>query len=143
MPSLERGKDGDGGEKCASKGVILREPDTSTNTRPEEVADDGDLLKSLRHPLRRQILIAVASRPSTSPRALADELHEPLSNISYHVRALADFGALILVDTEPVRGSVAHFYRFGITTPWALVVLGLDPDVVAAAIAVPEDGEEK
>jgi DNA-binding transcriptional ArsR family regulator len=129
-----------GPREAASEGGILKEPDAKA--RPEDAADDGDLLKSLHHPLRRRILILAGSRPTVSPRALADELHEPLSNISYHVRALDDFGALVLVDTEPVRGSVKHFYRFGITAPWALVVLGLDPDVVAASIAVREDGEE-
>lgn len=97
----------------------------------EDAGMDGDLLQSLRHPLRRRILFVAATHDRTSPKALADRLREPLSNVSYHVRVLADHGALTLVDTEPVRGSVRHDYRFSVTASWALAALGLPTAVPA------------
>lgn len=87
-------------------------------------ADDGDLLIALRHPLRRQILRTMGDDGRSSPRQLSDELDEVLSSVSYHVRVLADRGAIALVDTTPVRGTVEHFYARTISEPWALAVLG-------------------
>ena len=86
--------------------------------------DDNELLIALRHPLRRQILRTMATQDPISPRQISDELREPLSNVSYHVRVLADCGAVSLVDTTPVRGSMQHFYSPTIDEPWALAVLG-------------------
>jgi DNA-binding transcriptional ArsR family regulator len=90
--------------------------------------DDNELLIALRHPLRRQILRAMADQDPISPREISDELRQPLSNVSYHVRVLADCGAVTLVDTAPVRGSMQHFYSPAIEQPWALAVLGLSED---------------
>ncbi len=87
--------------------------------------DDNELLIALRHPLRRQILRAMAEQEPISPRQISDELRQPLSNVSYHVRVLADCGAVTLVGTAPVRGSMQHFYSPAIEEPWALAVLGL------------------
>jgi DNA-binding transcriptional ArsR family regulator len=87
--------------------------------------DDNELLIALRHPLRRQILRTMAVQDPISPRQISDELREPLSNVSYHVRVLADCGAVTLVDTEPVRGSMQHFYSSTVEEAWALAVLGL------------------
>jgi DNA-binding transcriptional ArsR family regulator len=87
---------------------------------------DGDeLLIALRHPLRRQILRAMIRQAPISPRQISEELGQPLSNVSYHVRVLAEYGAAILVDTTPVRGSMQHFYSPTIDEPWALEVLGI------------------
>jgi DNA-binding transcriptional ArsR family regulator len=90
---------------------------------------DAELLVALRHELRRTILRTMFDdeEETISPRRLAQELHVPLSNVSYHVRVLADCGAVELVDTEPVRGSMQHFYAPTVEEPWALAVLGLDP----------------
>ncbi len=90
---------------------------------------DAGLLIALRHELRRRILRTMFAddEETISPRRLARELREPLSNVSYHVRILADCGAVELVDTEPVRGSMQHFYSPTVEEPWALAVLGLDP----------------
>jgi DNA-binding transcriptional ArsR family regulator len=90
--------------------------------------DDNELLIALRHPLRRQILRAMAAKDPISPRQISDELRQPLSNVSYHVRVLADCGAVTLVDTAPVRGSMQHFYSPAIDEPWALAVLGLSEE---------------
>ena len=95
-----------------------------------ERSDDNDLLTALRHPLRRQILrsMAAAEDQPLSPRELSSLLTEPLSNVSYHVRVLVDCEAIRLVNTEPVRGSMQHFYRIAIDEPWARQVLGLSGD---------------
>ena len=92
-----------------------------------ERSDDNDLLTALRHPLRRQILrsMAAADEQPLSPRELSSLLAEPLSNVSYHVRVLVDCEAIRLVNTEPVRGSMQHFYRIAVDEPWARQVLGL------------------
>lgn len=89
-------------------------------------SDDNDLLVALRHPLRRDILRKMAGEDAISPREVAQALHEPLSNVSYHVRVLAECAAVSLVRTKPVRGSMQHFYCMAIEAPWALHVLGLD-----------------
>jgi DNA-binding transcriptional ArsR family regulator len=89
-------------------------------------SDDNDLLVALRHPVRRDILRVMAGEKAISPRQIASALHQPLSNVSYHVRVLADCAAIALVRTKPVRGSMQHFYRASIEAPWARQVLGLD-----------------
>ncbi len=94
-----------------------------------ESTDDNDLLVALRHPLRRQILQRMDDEKAISPRELSSALRQPLSNISYHVRVLAECEAVALVETKPVRGSMQHFYCTSIDAPWARQVLGLpDPD---------------
>ena len=92
---------------------------------PLDRSDDNDLLIALRHPLRRRILQAMADGEVVSPRELALALRQPLSNVSYHVRVLAGRGAVTLVCTKQVRGSVQHFYRCTVKEPWAWQVLGL------------------
>lgn len=71
-----------------------------------------DVLTALRHPLRQRILRHLNAPECSpgSPRGLSKELDQPLSNVSYHVRVLADCKAVRLVRTKPVRGSVQHFY---------------------------------
>jgi DNA-binding transcriptional ArsR family regulator len=88
-------------------------------------SDDNKLLAALRHPLRRKILRLMSREEAISPRDLALLLEQPLSNVSYHVRVLADCDAVALVHTIPVRGSMQHFYRTAIEAPWALQILGL------------------
>jgi DNA-binding transcriptional ArsR family regulator len=83
----------------------------------------NDLLLALRHPLRRQILHMLNGDEPSSPRELADALNQPLSNVSYHVRILADCGAAKLVRTRQVRGSTQHFYRSSVKPEWARAVL--------------------
>lgn len=88
-------------------------------------SDDNDLLVALRHPLRREILRAMADEKPVSPREIARGLRRPLSNVSYHVRVLAECAAVSLVRTKPVRGSMQHFYCITVEAPWARHVLGL------------------
>jgi DNA-binding transcriptional ArsR family regulator len=68
------------------------------------------LAKALAHPTRRRILQIVSERVA-SPREIAEELDQPLGRVSHHVRWLAAREYLELVDTQPRRGAVEHFYR--------------------------------
>jgi DNA-binding transcriptional ArsR family regulator len=88
-------------------------------------SEDDNLLVALRHPLRRDILRQLGGENALSPREMAEVLRKPLSNVSYHVRVLADCAAVVLVRTEPVRGSMQHFYRHAVEAPWARQILGL------------------
>jgi DNA-binding transcriptional ArsR family regulator len=104
-------------------------------------SDDNDLLVALRHPVRRDILRVMVGEKAISPRQIASALHQPLSNVSYHVRVLADCAAVTLVGTKPVRGSMQHFYRASVEAPWARQVLGLDTkddDPAGESSAAPE-----
>jgi len=91
---------------------------------PSDRTEETNLLRALRHPLRRRILREMADGGELSPRGLSDRLRQPLSNVSYHVRVLAECRAITLVGTRPARGSVQHFYRSTVEAPWALQVLG-------------------
>jgi DNA-binding transcriptional ArsR family regulator len=66
--------------------------------------------RAVSHPLRREILDALADG-AMSPNQLAKKLGQPLTNVAYHVRQLAELGAVALVDSRPVRGALEHFYR--------------------------------
>jgi DNA-binding transcriptional ArsR family regulator len=84
---------------------------------------DQRLLVALRHPMRRQVLRVLQDHEPFSPRQIADELHEPLPNISYHVSVLKQEGAVELVNTEPAHGPIQHFYKVSIEEDWALELL--------------------
>lgn len=72
------------------------------------------------HELRKRILLKLLEGQS-SPNQLAAALDEPLSNVSYHVKALAgtdpkakkpirETPLVELVDTAQRRGALEHFY---------------------------------
>jgi DNA-binding transcriptional ArsR family regulator len=77
---------------------------------PKEPAIDQRIMKALSHPLRVRML-TLLNQKVASPSELADELDEPLGNVSYHMRFLADLRMVKLVRTEPRRGAVEHYYE--------------------------------
>jgi DNA-binding transcriptional ArsR family regulator len=85
------------------------------------------LLKALRHPMRRRILRTMGEE-TISPYELSNALEAPLSNVSYHVRVLADCGAVVLTSTKPVRGSMQHFYRLNVEVDWVRSALEAEDD---------------
>jgi DNA-binding transcriptional ArsR family regulator len=96
------------------------------------------LIKALNHPQRKELLrLCLEAKEPRSPKGLALETHRGegsfqvhLSNVSYHVRTLADYGALEIAAEESRRGAVAHFYRpteLVRKTPWVLAALELSP----------------
>lgn len=86
-------------------------------------SETTDLLIALSHPLRRQVLRKLSDGKPHSPSRLAKGLDAPLPTLSYHVRVLADRGAVRLVRTAPARGSTQHFYRSTVEAEWARSVL--------------------
>jgi DNA-binding transcriptional ArsR family regulator len=76
----------------------------------QQPAIDQRIMKALSHPLRVRMLTLLNQKVS-SPSELADELDEPLGNVSYHMRFLADLNMVKLVRTEPRRGAVEHYYE--------------------------------
>jgi DNA-binding transcriptional ArsR family regulator len=79
------------------------------------------LALGMSHPLRYQLLTHLNDR-EWSPRELADHLPESLSQISYHVKVLLEYGLIELTRTEPVRGATQHFYR---ATERTMISLGM------------------
>ncbi len=89
----------------------------------------NDLFTALGHPTRRQILREMLDRGGeSSPGELALALDQGLCALSYHVRTLAQCGAIELVHTERIGGSKLHFYRPVLETPWALSALAAETE---------------
>jgi DNA-binding transcriptional ArsR family regulator len=85
---------------------------------------ERDLFTALGHPMRRRILRAMLDRGGeTTPAQLAVRLGEKLSALSYHVRALADCGAIELVEVERDGCFKRHRYRPVVREAWALSAL--------------------
>ena len=80
-----------------------------TASRKEDVLDER-IVKAISHPIRHRVLVLLNERIA-SPNEIANEIGESLGRVSYHVRQLAEVGAIELVRTEPRRGAVEHFYR--------------------------------
>ena len=87
---------------------------TRTNKRPKarkkDAVLDERIVKAISHPIRHRVLVLLNDRVA-SPNEIANEIGESLGRVSYHVRQLAEVGAIELVRTEPRRGAVEHFYR--------------------------------
>jgi DNA-binding transcriptional ArsR family regulator len=101
-------------------------PSKEKPTRPEDV-----LLSILRHPLRKRLLrFYVEAEGTLSPKELTVLANDAkISNVGYHVRVLAETGAVELVETQPRRGSVEHFYEatnLVDEVPWGRAALGLE-----------------
>ena len=85
---------------------------TVAGSEPQQPSADAlaRAVKALGHPLRVRALKAFGEA-TYSPNQLSELLNEPLSNVSYHVRTLVDYGTIELVDTAQRRGATEHFYR--------------------------------
>src|SRR6201994_1968864 len=89
----------------------------SDATAPTDAGEiDEALLRAISHPLRQRLLGMLDGR-TASLNELARELGLPLGRVSYHIRLLADLGAIELVRTAPRRGALEHFYR-AVTRGW-------------------------
>jgi DNA-binding transcriptional ArsR family regulator len=91
-----------------TKGALL--PARSQRKAGTEPGVNARIVKALGHPLRVQALQILNLRVA-SPSEIADELGIGVSGLSYHIRVLSELECIELVDTEPVRGAVEHFYR--------------------------------
>jgi DNA-binding transcriptional ArsR family regulator len=86
-------------------------PSTRSKQKRSTPESSGRLFKILSHPLRQRILVSLHDMDEGSPTQLAHRLGEPVGNVSYHVKVLAEAEAIQLVRTEPRRGALEHFYR--------------------------------
>lgn len=97
---------------------------------------DPRVVKAIAHPLRHRIL-AILNERVASPKEIADELGERLTNVSYHVKTLDELGAIELVRTTPRRGAVEHHYRalirpFFDDNSWAQLAVSTRRSVIAS-----------
>ncbi|MGB7587084.1 MAG: helix-turn-helix domain-containing protein [Solirubrobacterales bacterium] len=83
---------------------------TSKAKQKKSLALELNLIKALAHEMRVEIF-GILNERVASPNELAKELGEGLSQVSYHVKVLKDYGCIKLVKTEPRRGAVEHYYR--------------------------------
>jgi DNA-binding transcriptional ArsR family regulator len=97
--------------------------------RPKAITPEDKLLKVLAHPLRKRLLrLYVEEGGMLSPKELADFTKKHLSNVGYHVRVLAEHGAVEIVAEQQRRGSVEHFYEATSlvdNVAWGRAALGL------------------
>jgi DNA-binding transcriptional ArsR family regulator len=89
----------------------------------------------LQHPLRKELLrlIVEAGEELRTPKELTVSVSEGISSVSYHVRVLAEYGTVELIDKQPRRGSVEHFYEATSLVdevPWGRLALGLPPSPI-------------
>ncbi|HEX4752370.1 MAG TPA: winged helix-turn-helix domain-containing protein [Solirubrobacterales bacterium] len=70
------------------------------------------LAAAMSHPTRIHTMCVLVER-GASPREIADEIGEPLNNVTYHVNQLLKLGCIELDRTEPAGGGrvLEHFYR--------------------------------
>ena len=111
--------------------------------KPVTNIDDPRYVKALSHPLRVRILALLQER-TASPRELAEWLGATLGTVSYHVRALHDFGLIELVRTTQVRGAIAHHYRARVRPrvsdeAWAAAAPIVKQAAVGAALQTVDD----
>lgn len=74
-----------------------------------EIAD-RQLMKALTHPIRARAL-AILNERTASPNEIAKELGQGVGHVSYHINVLKKCECIELVNTEPRRGAVEHYYR--------------------------------
>lgn len=67
-------------------------------------------LKAISHPVRIEILRVLHNRVA-SPKEVARELGESVSNVSYHFKYLRLEGCIEVLDTAQRRGAIEHYYR--------------------------------
>ena len=94
---------------------------------------DQRVAKALSHPLRAHVL-AILNERVASPNDMAEQLGEPLGNVSYHVKALVELDCIELVSTTPAPrrgGALLSRHR-----PPVLQRPRLEP---AAAVPAPGD----
>jgi DNA-binding transcriptional ArsR family regulator len=129
--------------KSARAGVEGKNTDKCKTAKAKPSAkqagqDKASLAKLLSNPKRVQIL-AAAHRRAISPSEFARAHGLTTSSVAQHFKKLADYGAIKLVKTEPVRGSVKHMYvgtKRGILTAsdWQTLPESVQSDLAGAGL---------
>lgn len=92
--------------------------------------DRQAILTALQHPLRRELLKLAIERKELTPVEASRLLEDKLSDISYHMRKLAERGLISLNRVGQARGAAVHFY---VPDPaleelgWVREAIGLPP----------------
>jgi DNA-binding transcriptional ArsR family regulator len=74
------------------------------------------LIYALNHPARRQILRQLREHGTErSPSEMAQTAALSLSGLSFHARVLCELQVTRCTRTEPVRGSLEHFYASNVS----------------------------
>jgi DNA-binding transcriptional ArsR family regulator len=81
---------------------------TPRSTRSKSVGER--VVSAISHPIRLEIQRILYYREA-SPKEVAMELGEGVSNVSHHFRVLEEEGCIEEVGTEQRRGAVKHIYR--------------------------------
>lgn len=80
--------------------------------------------------MRRDLLRLLIEQRELSPVEASRLLEDTLSNVSYHMRKLAEQDLLTLDHIEQARGAAVHFYVPNPAlerVPWVLEAIGLSP----------------
>jgi hypothetical protein len=126
------GKAGRKGAKHATRAKAGAKAEALRNERKASLAF------LLAHPIRVQIL-AASHRAPVSPSGFAREHDLKTTSVAEHFRRLAEYGAIKLLRTEPVRGSVRHLYvgtKRGVITAkdWENLPASVQSDIAAAGL---------
>lgn len=74
------------------------------------------LIHALNHPARRQILRQLGELGTErSPSEMAQVATFSLSGLSFHARVLCELQVTRCTRTQPVRGSLEHFYASNVS----------------------------
>jgi DNA-binding transcriptional ArsR family regulator len=88
----------------------------------DDVAQQISQMRALAHPVRLRIL-SLLTGAELSAAEIARELDITHANASYHLRFLADAGAVEVASEQKIRGGVAKRYRH----PWERDLLARGP----------------
>ncbi|HEX2096784.1 MAG TPA: helix-turn-helix domain-containing protein [Solirubrobacterales bacterium] len=84
--------------------------DVAPRNRRRRSGSGDRLLRPFSHPIRIEIIRILRDRVA-SPKELAAELGETLSDVTYHVKCLEKAACVELTATAKRRGAVEHYYR--------------------------------
>jgi predicted ArsR family transcriptional regulator len=120
-----------------------KKSDRKTSRKDAETGIDKGLVKAISHPDRLWALHILNHRVA-SPNELALEMGVEVNHIAYHVRELAKYDCIELVDTKPRRGATEHFYRATkrahfAKAEWLRVPQSLREDMLAQSLEVMGD----
>lgn len=105
---------------CGAPGERLSELDPVRGAR---------LLRAMGSATRVQGMVAMGDGAPVSARELAAEMHDPglgLASLVFHLRELADAGALVRADPTPSSAADCR-YRRSERGRWGLAIAGLEP----------------
>jgi DNA-binding transcriptional ArsR family regulator len=106
--------------------MSTRDALNASDVRAAELAELCELYVVLSHPTRVRIMLAVEHAGETSAKRVADELHEPLGNVSYHLKFLRDHGCVRGTRDVPRRGAVEHYVELTHRALAAVALVALD-----------------